>query len=484
MAFGRVAALGANTVLAPVTWEEFEPREGTYDGSVVDRVVVAAREAGLHLVVLWFGAYKNGASAYAPGWVKSDVHRFPRCCDAAGNLTRTLSPFGDETRDADSRAFAAMVDRIEEIDASERTVVMVQVENESGLLGHSRDHGPAAQALFSSQPPADVLRVSGASEASRTWDDAFGAGLAADEYFMTWGFASYIGAVASAGRDRTDLPFFTNAWLDSEIDLPGFTLAGGQQPGSYPSGGPVAGMLPLWRALAPALDLIVPDIYFGDFTAICERYAAVSFGLFIPEMRRDAVGVGDAFIAIGQHRAIGVAPFGVDSMTDAEALPLQDAYGILAALDADLASDDERRGFHLAPTSAPDSEAVLDFGDIELRVRRLVPFGEVVPTAEGAFGMVIRTGPDTFLIGGRGFTLTFHDSVGRRMVGLLSVLEHPATPAKSGEREALRRLNGDETAGGTAVIHPAREQRQSDVFPIPMSVEHTGVSSATIYFVG
>jgi hypothetical protein len=483
--FAAVAAVGANTVLAPVTWDAFEPAEGRYDLAIVDQLIDAARAAGLRLVVLWFGAYKNGASSYAPAWVKTDPLRFPRCLDDAGVRTATLSPFGATTRDADARAFAAMVARIEDVDAADRTVLMVQVQNEIGLLGCSRDHDPHAEQLFAGPPPPEVLRAAGVDAGPADWASAFGGGLEADEHFMTWGFATYVEAVARAGREHTRLPFFTNTWLDSDIDLPGFALAGGQVPGTYPSGGPVPAMLPMWRALAPHLDLVVPDIYFGDFSAICAQYAAASRGLFIPEMRRDAHGVGDVFVAVGTHRAIGVSPFGVDSITEHEAADLRDAFELLGAVDGDLDARRARRGFHLPATADPATPTVLDFDDVVLRVTRVVPFGEVAPPSQGAFGVVVRLGPTRFLAAGRGFSLTFHDPASTRSVGLVGVLEHPREPVDGGgERPVLRRLNGDETANGTAWIHPAREQRQSEVFPIPMSVAHTGVSTCDLYWLG
>ena len=412
--FATVADTGANTVLAPVAWEDFEPAEGAYAPSVVDRLVSAAREAGVRLIVLWFGAYKNGASSYAPAWVKTDPRRFPRCLDDAGSPTGTLSPFHAATREADARAFAAMVARIEQIDADERTVLMIQVQNEPGLLGHSRDRDPLAERLFADAPPENVLQVAGIEGPQPDWASAFDTPLEADEHFMTWGFATYIEGVARAGRERTRLPFFTNTWLDSEIDLPGFALAGGQRPGTYPSGGPVAGMLPLWRALAPHLDLIVPDIYFGDFAAICSTYGSASQGLFIPEMRRDAQGVGDAFVAIGQHRAIGVAPFGIDSISERGAADLRDGYELLAAIDGDLDAARARRGFHIPATAEPDAHTVLDYGDIQIQACRLVSFGEAAPPAQGAFGIVVRLSATRFLAAGRGFSLTFHDPARRR----------------------------------------------------------------------
>ncbi|WP_285106427.1 DUF5597 domain-containing protein [Promicromonospora sp. MEB111] len=481
--FAAAAAVGVNTVLAPVPWDAFEPVEGQFDPAVVDMLVAAAREAGLRLILLWFGAYKNGASSYAPAWVKTDPDRFPRCLDEEGARTGTLSPFSAATREADAHAFAAMVQRVEEIDAQDRTVLMVQVENEPGLLGHSRDHDPHAEELFAAAPPADVLEAAGITAPQPGWTSAFGDGLDADEHFMAWGFATYIDAVARAGRAHTTLPFFTNTWLDSEIDLPGSALAGGQRPGTYPSGGPVAGMLPLWRALAPHLDLIVPDIYFGDFSEICATYGAASDGLFIPEMRRDAQGVGDAFVAVGQHGAIGVSPFGIDSITEPEATHLRDGFELLAAVDPDLHPGHERRGFHIPPSTDSDAHVDLRFGGVRLRATRLVPFGEVAAPAQGAFGVVIRLSATRFLAAGRGFTLTFHDPAGVRQIGLLSVLEHPRSPSHDdGERPVLRRLNGDETAGGTAWFHPALAQQQSEVFPIPMSLQHSGVSTCEVYW--
>ena len=183
------------------------------------------------------------------------------------------------------------------------------------------------------------------------------------------------------------------------------------------------------------------------------------------------------------HRAIGVSPFGIDSITEQEAADLRDGYELLAAAEAALEPAHERRGFHLPPTAAPDAHALLDFGDVQLRVTRMVPFGEVTPPAQGAFGIVVRLGADRFLAVGRGFTISLQGPDAERRPILLNVEEHPRTPALgTGERPVLRHLNGDETASGTAWMHPALEQRQSQVFPIPMAVAHTGVSSCRIYW--
>lgn len=52
-----------NTVLAALTWEQFEPKEGTFDYTLVDSMIKNAEGNGLKLVLLWFGTWKNGCHA-------------------------------------------------------------------------------------------------------------------------------------------------------------------------------------------------------------------------------------------------------------------------------------------------------------------------------------------------------------------------------------------------------------------------------------
>lgn len=55
-----------NTLLAVVSWEQIEPTEGEFDFSELDRVILDARKHDIHLVLLWFGTYKNALSTYVP----------------------------------------------------------------------------------------------------------------------------------------------------------------------------------------------------------------------------------------------------------------------------------------------------------------------------------------------------------------------------------------------------------------------------------
>lgn len=475
--------VGANTVLAPVAWETIEPVEGVFQLAQVTDLVESARGAGLRLIVLWFGAWKNGASTYAPAWVKQDWTRFTRCVLEDGRLTETLSPFTEEALDAP--AFAELMRHIERIDSDHRTVLMVQVENEVGLLGASRDHSYPANAAFATRVPQPVVdaiasrpgEARGKNVAS--WPDVLASLERSDEAFMAYGIATHVERVASAGRQFSALPFFVNAWLDSDldIDLPGFAVAGGQRPGNYPSGGPLPHVADIWHACAPSIDLLAPDLYFGDSRTIFGNFLSASGGLFIPEMRRDVTGVGQIFEAIGEFGALGVSPFGVDSGSAEDLRPLSDAYDLLARADIILDDTapfgDQQHGFFLTD-QRPQIELV--FSGVRMTATRMTAIG-VDPTGTRAYGIIRQIGSHEFAAVGRGFRITLTAIDGDSQIGMESVEEIAgAIGARSG-----RLLNGDETAGGTAWIHPHTEPMSMAHFPIPMGHAHSGISICRVY---
>jgi beta-galactosidase GanA len=137
----KLAAMHLNTVLAPVTWETIEPQEGRFDFASVDGLIEDARAHRMHLVLLWFGTWKNSMSSYAPGWVKRDPARFPRTKGADGRAQEIISAGSVEAREADARAFAALMRHVRETDGERHTVLMVQVENEMGFLPFAREGG-------------------------------------------------------------------------------------------------------------------------------------------------------------------------------------------------------------------------------------------------------------------------------------------------------------------------------------------------------
>ena len=58
----KMADTNINTLLGCVTWEMIEPEEDRFDFSVLDEIILAARSHSMHLVLLWFGSFKNGKS--------------------------------------------------------------------------------------------------------------------------------------------------------------------------------------------------------------------------------------------------------------------------------------------------------------------------------------------------------------------------------------------------------------------------------------
>ena len=186
----RMVAMHLNTVLSAVQWELIEPQEGKFDFALVDSQIQDAQTYNLRLVFLWFGSWKNGVSSYIPAWVKTNQERFPRVQDKDGKGIETLSTLSTANRDADARAFAALMRHIKEVDTYHR-VVMMQVENEVGVLGDSRDRCAAANQAFAAPVPKELLDYIGShkdtlhpllrkaweaagSKISGTWEEIFG----------------------------------------------------------------------------------------------------------------------------------------------------------------------------------------------------------------------------------------------------------------------------------------------------------------------
>lgn len=330
--WGRIRESGINSVVASVGWDQVEPEEGQFDFTIVDHLLHGARSAGVRLTLIWFGAFKNALSTYAPSWVRADTARFERADRGAapfpepftyeGSMPRpTLSVFSPALRSADETAYAALMAYVAAVDL-DHTVILMQVENEVGLLGTSRDRSSSAMAQWNSPIPPELIDAVASGPDSfhpdvvalfaediaegSTWHDRFGDGNAvADEVFMAWGFAGYLGALAAAGKKHLALPAYANAWLGPQ--------PGQDQPGQYPSGGPTARMSGVWRVAAPALDFVAPDIYVSDSEPVMAEYSAATGALFVPEAR---ILAGDAFRAVGAFNAFGYHVFGLDDVRE------------------------------------------------------------------------------------------------------------------------------------------------------------------------
>ena len=488
--WARLKALHLNTVLAVVAWEQLEPTEGAFDFALVDGLIQAARRHDLRLILLWFGTWKNGMSSYAPGWVKRDVHRFPRVRVEGGRAVEILSTFGTQTREADARAFAALMGHLREVDSEEQTVIMVQVQNEVGVLGDARDRSPLAEAAFAAPVPTALLDylqqhkadlgagllarwATSGFQTDGNWEAIFGSGPLTDELFMAWHYARYVEAVAAAGNAAYPLPLFANAWLSTLGDAPGGWASGGQKPGEWPSGGPLPQTLDIWLAGAPHLDFFAPDIYQPEFAAWCRQYVRRDNPLFIPEMHGNETGARQLFYALGEHDAMGVSPFGIDAQVPGDENPLQRSYAVLRQLAPLILAHQghgEMIGFLL---HAETPTVVRTLGGYELEITLDEGFGQA---AQHAGGLIMAEGPDQFLGAGFGFRVRFRGlPPGLPSAGIEAVDEGTFV---DGRWVAGRRLNGDETGRGNWWRFLDFTAADGRAFTNELA---TGISKCTVY---
>lgn len=466
--WAKLRAMHLNTVLAPVSWELIEPVEGQYDWSSLDAMLRDARAADLKLVLLWFGAYKNSMSTYVPGWVKRDQTRFPRAAQPNGQSVEILSTFAPETIRADARAYAAMLAHLKAVDGTRNTVVMVQVENEIGMLPVARDYSAPANAAFAQPVPAALtaylsqhrdtlvpeMKAMWSGRGARTqgsWTDVFGDGDAAAEVFAAWHYARFADDLARAGKAAYPLPMYVNVALNRP----------GRAPGQYPSGGPLPHLIDVWKAGAPSIDLIAPDIYFPDFTRIVDRYARIDNPLFVPEAHNadNPIVPANAFYAFGDKGAIGFGPFAIDSVDDAPGR-LADAYTVLSQLEPHiLAAQGSDRIAGFKPRQRYDES--LDY-EPQVRViggyRFTIAFADIerpvmTPETAGYGGMVIQTGSNEYLIAGQGITVTFAGTGDGPPLAGIERAEEGVFDA-DGRWIRGRVLNGDQTHQGRHIRLP------------------------------
>ena len=446
----RMVTLHLNTVIAPLYWELVEPVEGQFDMALLDGLIEGAREHGLRLVLLWFGTWKNAASSYIPGWVKTDPVRFPRMHGVGGKNANAITCLSEQACAADARAFAAVMRHIGEVDGERHTVLAMQVENEPGVLGTSRDRCSLAEAAFGAPVPEALIAyleahhdalVPSLREAwdgagrhtSGTWAQVFGS--SADEVFMAWHVGRYVDRVAAAGKAEYDLPMVANAWLiQHEREVPG----------QYPSGGPVHTMLDVWKASAPHIDVLAPDIYLPDFCGVCEAYVRDDNPLFIPEARRDERAASAVLYALGQHGALCYAPFGIDDLAPSH--PLAESYALLAEM-MPLLVKHQGQGQMAGVFQQEDRERwAIEVGGYWLGIDATAA---LEPGAVPGGALIVALAEDEYVVAGWNLAMQF--STVPTAVPDVEFLWLETGTFDKGQWVAGRRLNGDETAHGRLV---------------------------------
>jgi len=408
----------------------------------------------LKLVLLWFGTWKNSMSCYAPAWMKTNPRRFPRTADSAGRSQEIFSVFGKETLEADEKAFAALMRHIGARDASKKTVIMVQVENEIGMLSTAREKSRVADEMYKEKIPAALagyLKKSkdrmvpelrkrwdaGGSKVDGNWEEVFGKDIGTEEIFQAWYYARYANEVALAGKKEYDLPMYVNAALPRP----------GAIPGKYPSAGPLPHLLDIWQVAAPAIDILSPDFYNPDTRYWCDLYVRNGNPLFIPEMQFDRSAAVKVFLAVGRYKAFGFSPFSIESPSEAS-LPLSRSYALLSQLSPLitgrkwLAMD----GFIFDHKNKGDTIRMGNY-TITLSHYNIMPWAagrrDSVWSATG--GMIIQTGADEFYVAGTGFVATFNNTDQGKVT---NILRSDEVTIADGRDVYGRRMNGDQDHQG------------------------------------
>ncbi|RXH55549.1 DUF5597 domain-containing protein [Granulicella sibirica] len=448
--------LHVNTVEAPVYWELMEPEPGKFDFSNVDLLVNQARENQMHLVVLWFGTWKNGQNHYVPEWIKTDPKKYPREETAYGKLLDVMSPHSTTTMEADKHAFAMLMRHLNEIDGDRHTVIMIQVENESGSVGSVRDFSPAAQKLFVGNVPASFAGA--LHKKDGTWSQVFGAD--ADESFAAYAAAHYIGEIAAAGKAEYPLPMYCNVWVTYPVHaLENRDRASAGQ--EYPSGGPQQQNIDIWKAAAPAIDVLAPDFYSDDvsfFRSVVSAYHRPDNPLFVPETGRTKNFGRYFFYALG-HGAIGFSPFGVDYTswsTTKHEMPdyLSENYALVGPIQQQIAQWNLDGKLQTAIEEPGTQRQTLKFGDVDAIISFGYPQhdGQMPPGTTDTHGRVLvaQTGPLEFVVTGVDASVSFHfaSDYSTAHNEQLEILTAEEGRYENGTWTRTRIWNGDQTDRG------------------------------------
>ena len=412
--------LHLNTITPALYWSQMEPVEGQFDFSLVDGMIQEAWRHNLRIAFVWFGSWKNSTSSYAPGWVKTDTKRFPRAMVRGGRPHETFSIFGEATREADAKAFRALMGHIKEVEGGQHTVIMMQVNNEVGFRGDSRDRSPLADEAFAKPVPKELMDYlqknkevlmpelrsawsAAGYKMTGTWEEVFGKGEYTDEIFMAWYYARYNDQVAAAGKAEIPLPMWVNVWL----------IRPDYRPGQFPSGGAVPDVHDIWKAGAPHIEMLSPDNGgTGQHKYWWNRFAYPRNPFFVPETSGGVVGAASVYYAVGHLNAIGYEPFGIER--DKPGSPLGRSYDVISQL-APVMLEARTKGKGWVDGvwfDALTRELEVDLGDYRLEVtpgggRMPEPAAAAQEVAPDPSGIFVAVAPDEFYLAGTGISGNF-----------------------------------------------------------------------------
>ena len=455
---------------AAVYWEMVEPEEGKYNFVLVDSMLAGARKQNLHLVILWFGSWKNGFSTYPPGWVKNNFIKYPRAKDKNGKSLQMLSTFGEASVAADARAFRALMEHIRLTDSKIQTVIAVQVENEIGLFGAPRDYIEAASQAYASNVPSDLMGYlnghkhelqpeldsvwkANGYRTSGTWEEVFGKSILdnrdwktlsylTEEFFTVYQYAKYVGFIASEGKKAYPLPMYVNTWIKQM----GFAW-----PGKYPSGGPTPHTLDIWRAAAPSIDFLAPDIYASDVQYFIKEYHRNGNPVFVPEIGSSIRSANLAFWAFGEQEALCISPFGIDDPEPAED-PITKTYAVLKQAQDFIALQYGKGTMHGIYLDSINDKQDLEMAGYNITASLSGPasgFTGFRPGAKRPYyagGILVSTGQNEFVAIGRDYSLRI--SLKQQDDSILDVQYLDEGYFVKDKWMPTRRLNGDEGPGG------------------------------------
>lgn len=459
----KLKAMHLNTVLVPVYWELLEPQEGKFDFSLIRDLISEARKQEIKIVFLWFGSWKNSMSSHAPAWVKLNQDKYPRVKDNTGRSQEILSSFSENNLQADLRAFEKLMGFIKEFDGTQHTVIMVQVENEIGMLPSARDYQTLATAAFQKPVPAELIQYlqqnkeklvpeflqiwkNQGYKTSGNWEVVFGKGLHTDEIFMAWYYSKFANAITAAGKKIYPLPMFVNAALNRP----------GREPGNYPSAGPLPHLMDVWKAAGPAIDFLAPDFYNPDFKHWNDLYTRQGDPLFVPEHRFDPTVAAKAIYAIGHYNALGFSPFSIESTEKPSEEGLGKMYQLIETLSPLITSNQGKGKIEGVLLDKTNVETIVRMGKYEFTFKHEFTLGWS-PGASAAEwpmagAMLIQTGEDEFYLAGTGVVVTFKPVSDPALnIGILKVDEGAF---EQNQWKVLRHLNGDQTHQGRHVRIP------------------------------